>query len=72
MFLFLYPEKLASVYFIKAFLFLFWGNTRILKREYIIVYDLLKSFVWFGFFVKWHIILRGWFNTKAILVEEHQ
>ena len=27
------------------------------------------GFVWFGFFVKWHINLHGLFNAKAILVE---
>ena len=29
-------------------------------------------FVWSGFFVKWHINLRGLFNAKAIHIEEQQ
>ena len=26
--------------------------------------------VWFGFFVEWHIILRGLFDAQTILVEQ--
>ena len=31
----------------------------------------LNNFFSRGFFVLWHINLRGLFNAKAILIEEH-
>ena len=37
-----------------------------------ILSHLMKIVVWFGFFIKWHIILCGLINAKATFVEEHQ